>query len=74
MTHLIVVRAFGPYRVGDVINGADAVAEVSGSEHASHVVRIQPPEPEADDGGDNGGGSGGGRAASRAAGRAKGEI
>ena len=43
MTHLIVVRAFGPYRVGDVISDADAIARLP-AEHLACVVRIQPPE------------------------------
>ncbi len=44
MTHLIVVRPFGPYRVGDVVSDEGRVQEILGSEHAGHVVRIDPPE------------------------------
>lgn len=43
MTHLIVVRAFGPYRVGDVITGEDAIGRLA-PEHLACVVRIHPPE------------------------------
>ena len=43
MTHLIVVRAFGPYRIGDVISDEDAIARLA-PEHLACVVRIQPPE------------------------------
>ena len=45
MQHLIVVRPFGPWRVGDLVGG-EAAAEVLASEHAEHVVRFQPPEGE----------------------------
>lgn len=44
MIHLIVVRPFGPYRVGDVVRDADEIAGVLAGEHAGHVVRINPPE------------------------------
>ncbi len=44
MTHLIVVRPFGPYRVGDVVSDAEAVSAVLASEHSEHVVRIDPPK------------------------------
>ena len=43
MTHLIVVRAFGPYRVGDVISDEVAIGRL-GAEHLACVVRIQLPE------------------------------
>ncbi len=44
MTHLVVVRPFGPHRVGDVVSDADAVSRVLASEHVDHVVRIDPPK------------------------------
>ena len=44
MVHVVVVRAFGPYRVGDVVSDAEAIARIMASEHAGHVVRIHPPE------------------------------
>ena len=44
MQHLIVVRPFGPWRIGDVVSDAAAMFEILESEHAEHVVRIQPPE------------------------------
>ena len=44
MQHLIVVRPFGPWRVGDVVRDGDEMAAVLASEHADHVVRIVPPE------------------------------
>jgi len=44
MQHLIVVRSFGPWRIGDVVSDAAKMFEILGSEHADHVVRIQPPE------------------------------
>ena len=40
MQHLVVVRPFGPWRVGDVVSETEAVAEVLGSEFRDHVVRI----------------------------------
>ena len=44
MQHLIVVRPFGPWRVGDVVSDAQSITAIVESEHASHVVRINPPE------------------------------
>lgn len=44
MIYLVVVRSFGPYRIGDVVRDADEVERVLASEHASHVVRMQPAE------------------------------
>ena len=44
MQHLIVVRPFGPWRIGDVVSDGAAMFEILGSEHADHVVRIQPAE------------------------------
>ena len=44
MIHLVVVRSFGPYRIGDVIRDGAEVERVLASEHAAHVVRLQPPE------------------------------
>lgn len=43
MIHLVVVRPFGAHQVGDFIRGEEA-ERVVWSEHAGHVVRIQPPE------------------------------
>ncbi len=42
MVYLVVVRSFGPYRIGDVARDAAEVERVLASEHASHVVRMQP--------------------------------
>lgn len=42
MQHLIVVRPFGPWRVGDVVGDQPTIAEILASEHADHVVRIHP--------------------------------
>ncbi len=44
MIHLVVVRSFGPYRIGDVVRDADEIERLLASEHAVHVVRMQPPE------------------------------
>ncbi len=44
MQHLIVVRPFGPWRVGDVVGDQLAIVEILASEHAELVVRINPPE------------------------------
>ena len=44
MQHLIVVRPFGPWRVGDVVSDAPSIEKIVQSEHAAHVVRINPPE------------------------------
>ena len=44
MQQLIVVRPFGPWRIGDVVGDAAEMFEILGSEHAEHVVRIQAPE------------------------------
>lgn len=44
MTHLIVVRPFGPYLVGDVVSDPASVSEVLASEHVEHVVRVDPPK------------------------------
>jgi len=41
---LVVVRSFGPYRVGDLVRDAAEVERVLTSEHAGHVVRIEPGE------------------------------
>ena len=40
MQHLVVVRPFGPWRVGDVVREAAAMDEVVGSEFRDHVVRV----------------------------------
>lgn len=42
MIYLVVVRSFGPYRIGDVVRDRDEVERVLASEHAGHVVRMQP--------------------------------
>ena len=44
MQHLIVVRPFGSWRMGDVVTRCDGVEKILASEHADHVVRITPPE------------------------------
>ena len=44
MIHLIVVRPFGPYRVGDVVRDGEEIVRVLAGEHAGHVVRSAPPE------------------------------
>lgn len=44
MEHLIVVRPFGPWRVGDVVSDGGRIEAILASEQADHVVRIQPPE------------------------------
>lgn len=46
MQHLIVVRPFGPWRIGDVVSASEAIAEIEQSEHAEHVVRVRLPEGE----------------------------
>ncbi len=44
MQHLVVVRPFGPWRVGDVVSDLPSIERISLSEHADHVVRINLPE------------------------------
>ena len=44
MILLVVVRSFGPYRIGDVVRDEAEAERVLASEHAGHVVRIQPDE------------------------------
>ena len=44
MQHLIVVRPFGPYRIGDVVSDQPSIDRILASEHAAHVVRITPPQ------------------------------
>lgn len=44
MQHMIVVRPFGPWRVGDVVSDQPTMQQIAASEHADHVVRIKPPE------------------------------
>jgi hypothetical protein len=44
---LVVVRAFGPYAIGDVIVAPDIVAQVLASDHAAHVVKVKPRPTEA---------------------------
>ena len=44
MIYLVVVRPFGPYQVGDVVRDEAEIERVLASEHATHVVRMQPPK------------------------------
>ncbi len=44
MQHLVVVRPFGPWRIGDVVTDEQTIEQTLVSEHADHVVRIAPPE------------------------------
>lgn len=44
MQHLIVVRPFGPWRIGDVVSDQPSIEAILGAEHAEHVVRITPPK------------------------------
>ena len=44
---LIVVRAFGPHAIGDVIVAVDLVAQILASDHAEHVVKVTPRQTEA---------------------------
>ncbi len=39
VVQLIVVRAFGPYRIGEIVP-AEAEVAVLASEHAGHVVSV----------------------------------
>ena len=39
MQHLVVVRPFGPWRVGDVVSDGTAIANVLRSEFRNHVVQ-----------------------------------
>ena len=43
MQHLIVVRPFGPWRVGDLVSDEQDVERILASEHAQHVVRVNLP-------------------------------
>jgi len=43
MQHLIVVRPFGPWRIGDVVSDEAGIGAVLASEQADHVVRIHLP-------------------------------
>jgi len=38
--HLVVVRAFGPYRRGDAITDAATATAILAGENARHVVRV----------------------------------
>ena len=40
MEHLVVVRPFGLFRVGDVVADQAVIARVVASEHGDHVVRV----------------------------------
>ena len=42
MHYLVVVRPFGSYSIGDVVTDETTIAQILSSEHAAHVVRIQP--------------------------------
>jgi hypothetical protein len=44
---LVVVRAFGPHNIGDVITATDIVAQILASDHAEHVVKVAPRQTEA---------------------------
>ena len=44
MQHLIVVRPFGSWRVGEVVDDGEKIEAILGSEHADRVVRINPPK------------------------------
>ena len=46
---LVVVRAFGPYAIGDRVTRAEEVNATLGSEHAGHVVRLNTPSNPAED-------------------------
>lgn len=41
MQHLIVVRPFGPWRIGDLVSDQSSIEKIQASEHAEHVVRIK---------------------------------
>ena len=42
-TTLVVVRAFGPHAIGDLIAAASDVTQTLASEHAGYVVQMVPP-------------------------------
>ena len=42
MQHLVVVRPFGPWAVGEVVSDEAAVEEILQSEFRDHVVRVAP--------------------------------
>ena len=42
MQHLIVVRPFGPWRVGDLVTDQPSIEQILMSKHVDHVVRINP--------------------------------
>ena len=44
MQHMIVVRPFGPWRIGDVVTEQPTMDRILASDHANHVVRINLPE------------------------------
>jgi hypothetical protein len=46
-TTLVVVRAFGPYAIGDVITTPALVTQILASDHAEHVVKFAPRQTEA---------------------------
>lgn len=43
MQYLVVVRPFGAYQIGDIVTDERSVDRILSSEHAEHVVRVQPP-------------------------------
>ena len=44
MEQLVIVRPFGPWRIGDVVTDKTTIDEVLGGEHGDQVVRVQLPE------------------------------
>ena len=44
MQEVVVVRSFGPYRVGDVVTDQKELEKIAGSEHVDHVVRVTLPK------------------------------
>lgn len=42
MQHLVVVRPFGPWAVGEVVSDGERMEEILRSEFRDHVVRIVP--------------------------------
>ena len=41
---LVVVRAFGPHAVGDVVRDGAEIDAILASEHAGYAVRVRPQE------------------------------
>ena len=44
MQHLVVVRPFGSWRVGDVVSDQPSMEKIVASGHGDHVVRVNLPE------------------------------